>query len=98
MSESAPAKRLGKVATELNVGVQTVIDFLTAKGFDDINRNSKITDDMYVVLLKEYGKETDVKEESKKILQTRLKQRETSGLESGAPPPTKEEEPEMEPE
>ncbi len=73
MSEAQQARRISKVASELNVGVQTVIDFLTDKRFEDINRNSKISDEMYTLLLKEYGAEKSVKEESKKIIQTRLK-------------------------
>lgn len=84
MSEASTVKRLSKVATELNVGVQTVIDFLVGKGFDDISRNSKITDDMYGLLLKAYGAEKDAKEESKKIIQTRLK-RETVALDDSQP-------------
>jgi translation initiation factor IF-2 len=84
MSEASTVKRLSKVATELNVGVQTVIDFLVGKGFDDISRNSKITDDMYGLLIKAYGAEKDAKEESKKIIQTRLK-RETVALDDSQP-------------
>jgi translation initiation factor IF-2 len=97
MSETSPVKRLMKVATELNVGVQTVMDFLSAKGFSDINRNSKITDDMYALLMKEYGKEKDVKEESKKIIQSRIK-RETVTLDETQPSQTKAGEVEHEPE
>jgi len=73
MSDAQQIRRISKVATELNVGVQTLTDYLTAKGFEDVNRNSKISDDMYSLLLKEYGAEKSVKEESKKISQTRLK-------------------------
>jgi len=80
MSEAQQTRRISKVASELNVGVQTVIDFLTDKRFEDVNRNSKISDDMYAILLKEYGAEKSVKEESKKIIQTRLK-RESIGIE-----------------
>ena len=71
MSDAQQIRRISKVATELNVGVQTLTDYLTAKGFEDVNRNSKISDDMYSLLLKEYGAEKSVKEESKKISQTR---------------------------
>lgn len=84
MSESTQVKRISKVATELNVGVQTVIDFLTDKGFEDISRNSKISEDMYTILLKEYGAEKSVKEESKKIIQTRLR-RESISLDESQP-------------
>jgi translation initiation factor IF-2 len=84
MSEASTVKRLSKVATELNVGVQTVIDFLVGKGFDDVSRNSKVTDDQYDLLIKAYGAEKDAKEESKKIIQTRLK-RETVALDDTQP-------------
>jgi len=97
MSEPSAVKRLSKVATELNVGVQTVIDFLVSKGFDDINRNSKITDEMYAQLLKAYGTEKDAKEESKKIIQSRLK-RETVELDETQPLTSRKEDIDNEPE
>jgi translation initiation factor IF-2 len=97
MSEPSAVKRLSKVATELNVGVQTVIDFLVSKGFDDINRNSKITDEMYAQLLKAYGTEKDAKEESKKIIQSRIK-RETVALDENQPLTPRKDEIESEPE
>ncbi|MFN5369841.1 MAG: translation initiation factor IF-2 N-terminal domain-containing protein, partial [Bacteroidia bacterium] len=97
MSEPSAVKRLSKVATELNVGVQTVIDFLVSKGFDDINRNSKITDEMYAQLLKAYGTEKDAKEESKKISQSRIK-RETVELDESQPVTQRKEDIEKEPE
>jgi translation initiation factor IF-2 len=97
MSEPSAVKRLSKVATELNVGVQTVIDFLVSKGFDDINRNSKITDEMYAQLLKAYGTEKDAKEESKKIIQSRIK-RETVELDESQPVTQRKDDIENEPE
>ncbi len=97
MSEPSAVKRLSKVATELNVGVQTVIDFLVSKGFDDINRNSKITDEMYAQLLKAYGTEKDAKEESKKIIQNRMK-RETVELDESQPITPRKDDVENEPE
>lgn len=96
MSESTQNKRISKVATELNVGVQTVIDFLTDKGFEDISRNSKISEEMYDNLLHEFGDEKTVKEESKKIIQNRLK-RESISLDD-TQPSSRNEEPEQEPE
>ncbi len=77
MSEATQTIRISKAATELNVGVQTIIDFLTEKGVADVNRNSKISDDMYELLLKQYGTEKNEKEESKKIIQNRLKPKES---------------------
>ena len=97
MSESTQNKRISKVATELNVGVQTVIDFLSDKGFEDINRNSKITEEMYGLLLKQFGDEKSEKEESKKIIQNRLK-RETITLDETQPSINKSEDADQEPE
>lgn len=96
MSEAQQTRRISKVASELNVGVQTVIDFLTDKKFEDINRNSKISDEMYAMLLKEYGAEKSVKEESKKIIQTRLK-REPVVLDENHPSPIKSDDTDQEP-
>jgi len=97
MSETTQVKRISKVATELNVGVQTVIDYLTGKGFEDVNRNSKISEEMYSLLLKEYGTEKSEKEESKKIIQNRLKPKESVVLDESSPshrPGEQESEPE----
>jgi len=79
MSENT-ARRISKIASELNVGVNTIIEYLTANGHEDINKNSKISDDVYIILLKVYGAEKEEKEESKKIIQSRLK-RETITIE-----------------
>lgn len=80
MAETTPPKRLLKVAAELNVGKERVIEFLSAKGFSDVSPNTKLTDDMYLHLLKEFQSEAAVLEESKKISQNRVK-RESIGLE-----------------
>jgi len=66
MSENVNTKRLSKVAREFNVGISTIIDYLSEKGHEiDANPNTKISDDMYSVLLKEFQGEKTVKEESK---------------------------------
>ena len=47
--------RLSKVAREFNVGISTIVEFLHKKGFDvDTNPNTKISDDEYHLLEKEY--------------------------------------------
>lgn len=73
MAETTPPKRLLKVAAELNVGKERVIEFLSAKGFSDITPNTKLSDDMYLHLLKEFQSEAAVLEESKKISLNRIK-------------------------
>jgi translation initiation factor IF-2 len=68
MSEGSVNVRLSKAATEFNVGVQTIIDFLHKKGHKiDGNPNTKLTPEMYALLLKEYQPDKAAKEISKKI-------------------------------
>lgn len=68
MSEVTTAKRLSKVAREFNLGIQTIVDFLKKKGFTvDANPNSKISQDQYEILLKEYSSEITAKKESEKV-------------------------------
>ncbi|WP_320054361.1 translation initiation factor IF-2 [uncultured Acetobacteroides sp.] len=60
--------RLLKAAKELNVGVQTIVDFLHKKGIEvDSNPNSKITTEAYLLLEKEFGKEFKLKAEASKV-------------------------------
>ena len=60
--------RLGKAAQEFNVGISTVVEFLNKKGMKvDNNPNTKLTPEIYALLLKEYSTEKTVKETSKKI-------------------------------
>ncbi len=60
--------RLLKAAKELNVGVQTIVDFLHKKGVQvDSNPNAKITTEAYLLLEKEFGKELKLKAEANKV-------------------------------
>jgi translation initiation factor IF-2 len=50
--------KLIRVTRDLNVGITTVVDFLHAKGHPvESNPNTKITDEQYVLLVKELGKD-----------------------------------------
>ena len=58
--------RLNKVLTELNIGLQTAIDYLKTKKSlgeikDDANVNTKISDEQYNALVKEFKGDKDVK-------------------------------------
>ena len=58
--------RLNKVLTELNIGLQTAIDYLKNKKSlgeikDDANVNTKITDEQYDALVREFKGDKDVK-------------------------------------
>ncbi|MEO6728483.1 MAG: translation initiation factor IF-2 [Candidatus Dojkabacteria bacterium] len=64
-------KNLGilKVAKELNIGIGTIAEFLNGKGFKvEARPNTKLTDDMYGTLLKEYQGDKILKEEAKTIV------------------------------
>ena len=62
-------KKLLAVAKELNVGTSTIVDHLTSKGFDIVNKpNAKIEPEMYDVLLKEFQSSISIKEKADKLL------------------------------
>lgn len=62
-------RRLIKVATELNVGLHTIVEYLNGKGFDIEDKpNAKVTDAMYVELQKEYQKSVDIKEKADSLV------------------------------
>ena len=60
--------RLSKAAKEFNVGKDTIVEFLAKKGFTvDPSPNTKLTADMYALLVKEYQGEKEVKNEAMKL-------------------------------
>ena len=64
--------RLNKVARDLNVGIATAVDFLQKKGYSvEANPNTKITEEQYAELVKEFNKDKDLKLKSEKIIQER---------------------------
>ncbi|MGL4851123.1 MAG: translation initiation factor IF-2 [Phocaeicola sp.] len=64
--------RLSKVTRDLNVGKTTVVEFLQKKGYTlEANPNAIITDEQYAVLVKEFSKDKNLKEESEKFIQGR---------------------------
>ena len=69
MSTENKLPRLGKAASEFNVGINTIVSLLKKKNFEipDVNPNMKLTPEMYDILIKEFNGDRLVKEESKKI-------------------------------
>ncbi|MBI5542128.1 MAG: translation initiation factor IF-2 [Bacteroidia bacterium] len=68
MTEEIKAMRLNKVAKELNVGIQTIVDYLHKKGYKvEINPNAKISQEMYDALLVEYNSDSNIKKKSAEI-------------------------------
>lgn len=63
------AKRLVKIAKELNVGTSTIVEHLLNKGFDIENKPAaKITDEMQAELLKEFQKSIAIKEKADQLV------------------------------
>jgi translation initiation factor IF-2 len=66
--EGTQVLRLKKAATEFNIGVSKIIDFLAKKGHKiDPNPNTKITSEQYDLLVKEFQSEKTAKEEANKV-------------------------------
>ena len=54
--------RLNKVTRDLNVGITTAVEFLQKKGFTvEANPNTKITDEQFELLKKEFSTDKDLK-------------------------------------
>ncbi|MBI1287099.1 MAG: translation initiation factor IF-2 [Flavobacteriales bacterium] len=71
-------RRLGAVATDLNVGKATIVDFLKGKGFADVNFNSKLDENMYNLLVDEFAADRKLKMEAEakaELLQARKDER-----------------------
>ena len=62
--------RLNKVLSELNIGLQTAVDFLKKKNRlgelkeEDVSTNTKISDDQYEVLVGEFSRDKDIKKQA----------------------------------
>ena len=70
------SQRLSKVAKELNVGVDTMLEFLAQKGVEDLNRNSKISSEIYSILVDEYQPDKKVKDEAVELKKAEEEQKE----------------------
>jgi translation initiation factor IF-2 len=60
--------RLIKAVKELNIGMNTIVDFLASKGYKvEKQPMAKLDSDMYTTLLKEFAADKIIKEEAKQI-------------------------------
>ncbi|MDB9990506.1 translation initiation factor IF-2 [Flavobacteriales bacterium] len=65
----AVLKRLSKVARELNVGITTIVEFLNSKDKEvSSNPNTKIGEELYMLLLQEFQKEKFEKEKADNVV------------------------------
>ena len=62
-------KRLSKVARELNVGISTIVEFLSSQDKQvSSNPNTKIGEELYMLLLQEFQKEKFEKEKADNVV------------------------------
>ncbi len=69
------AIKLIKVAKEFNVGLHTIVETLHGKGFPNLEQKptTDITDEMLVVLKKEFQKDLDIKQQADQLARPMLK-------------------------
>ncbi len=80
------AIRLNKVLKELNIGLQTAVDFLKKKNSlgsvaDDANLSTKISDEQYDALVSEFKGDKDIKTMASKIFPKKEKKKEEKVVE-----------------
>ncbi len=84
------AIKLIKVAKEFNVGLHTIVETLHAKGFPGLEQKptTDISDEMLVVLKKEFQKDLDIKQQADQLARPMLKKEpvgNTEGSNSSSP-------------
>ncbi|MBQ6166480.1 MAG: translation initiation factor IF-2 [Muribaculaceae bacterium] len=68
--------KISKVIADLNVGRQTIEEFLHKKGIEiDASINARIQDDVYEMLVKEFKPDMDLKSKSEKMASERQKEK-----------------------
>ena len=88
MSDDKPVILL-KAAKELNIGTATAVEFLAKKGFAVDNKpNTKLTGEMYNVLLREFQGDKIAKEEANQIVIGKIRRDESEVIEK-TPEPVK---------
>lgn len=77
MSEDKGIKLI-KAVKELNIGMGTIVDFLSSKGYKvEKQPMAMLSGDMYNTLLKEFAADKIIKEEAKQISIGKIRKEET---------------------
>ena len=89
--------RLNKVLSELNIGLQTAVDFLKKKSSlgeirDDATTNTKITDEQYQALVDEFSTDKAVKTQADMMFTKKVKEKKVEKAEKAEKAVTKTEE------
>ena len=68
--------RLNKVTKEFNIGLQTAVEFLQKKGFNEVeaNPNYKITEEQYTALQNEFSSDKGLRKEATQLIQQHIGQ------------------------
>jgi len=94
MAETAAKKiKIYKLATELNLSSETLLEFLHKKGFEVKSHMSSVTDDMLSAVKGHFKKEKDVADRHQRKLQEFRTSRKKEGPEKPEKKPTAEESP-----
>jgi translation initiation factor IF-2 len=93
MTDEIKLTRLSKAAREFNVGIATIVEFLHKKGFViDPNPNTKIPNEAYILLVKEYSTDLSAKKESERLtLKDLHRKKESLSIDDVSEKPTQEE-------
>ena len=84
--------RLSKVTKELNVGLQTCVDFLQKKGHTVENSlNAKINDEQYELLVMQFSQDKDLRQKAEQAQRERLSSKMEAKASMVAEEPKKEE-------
>ena len=84
--------RLSKVTKELNVGLQTCVDFLQKKGHSVENSlNAKINDEQYELLVMQFSQDKDLRQKAEQAQRERLSSKMEAKASMVAEEPKKEE-------
>src|SRR5574344_1511597 len=69
--------RLNKASRELNVGIQTAVDFLQKKNLGEVKAdpNAKISDEQYDALVKEFKGDKDLRSQAEKLFHGHSKEK-----------------------
>ena len=86
--------RLNKVLTELNIGLQTAVDFLKNKASlgeirDDVTTNTKISDQQYGALVEAFSSDKAVKTQADKLFPKKPKEKKPVSTDSQPEGPVK---------
>ncbi len=72
-------ERLSKIARDFNVGIATIVDFLSKKGITvESNPNTKVQPEQFDLIVKEFKSEMVVKKESQKLSMTRIREKKST--------------------